>query len=64
MSGSAFHCDYCADEQADLRQRVDEALVDLRHWCRYNSTDMGELGIYIRLDYVDNGIDVLERRVS
>ena len=36
-------------------------IEDMRDRVIYNSTDMGELGTYIRVEYVMNIIDVMVR---
>jgi hypothetical protein len=43
---------------------ADEAIKELRRWVNYNSTDMGELGTYVRLDYVLNGIGEFADRLA
>lgn len=44
--------------------RVQAEIAELRRWVRYNSTDLGEFGRYVRVDYVTNGIDAMVSRLA
>lgn len=45
--------------QAKIDAAVAEAVSDIRKWVEYNKHDMGEMGEFIRTQYVYNKLDEL-----
>lgn len=43
---------------------TEEVIAELRRWLTYNSHDLGELGKFVRLEYVHQGIDLAVEKLD